>query len=357
MKKGIVFAILFLILTIPTGVALAAPPLGTVVAPGETVNNDVVLFDDDIRVEEGATVNGNVTLFNGSAYVAGTINGDLVLFNGNVEAAHTAVLNGECVLLNGTLKDDTDGSVRCTSVGNISNFIPALSNIPGLANILRSASHGAAVEAPQQVSFFANLMGAVLSSLLLGALAFVAGSLLPGHLGRVQSALRQKPVASGTVGVLTAVAIPSLIVILSVISAILLLVCIGILGFGLVLALGLALAAGLLFGWIAVGNLVGQWVARTMQWQDSRPAITAALGTMAITFFFNLLGGIPFVFGEGLIAFLLLSMGLGAVTLTQFGSKTYPIEAEPAIYMVEDEGKITAVLETLPVEDPNERKK
>lgn len=351
MKKITVLAILFLILLVPTGVALAAPPLNTVVASGETVNNEIVLFDDDLDVEEGATVNGNVTLFNGDAYVAGTINGDLVLFSGDLEAASTAVLNGQCVVMNGHVEDNTESGLRCTKVDNLSNFIPALSNLPGVASVWRSASSEVNVEMPQR-SFFANLAEAVVSGLLMGALAFVVGSLLPQHLGQVQHTIRQKPLASGAVGLLTAVAVPSLIAILSVISAILLLVCIGILGFGLVLALALGLAAGLLFGWIAVGNLVGQWLAGPLKLKDRRVAVTAALGTLIITFFINLLEGIPYIFGEGLISAIALFLGLGAVALTQFGSKMYPREAGTGVYVQEDEGKVTAVLDTLPMEDP-----
>lgn len=351
MKKITVLAILFLILLVPTGVALAAPPLNTVVASGETVNNEIVLFDDDLDVEEGATVNGNVTLFNGDAYVAGTINGDLVLFSGDLEAASTAVLNGQCVVMNGHVEDNTESGLRCTKVDNLSNFIPALSNLPGVASVWRSASSEGNVEMPQR-SFFANLAEAVVSGLLMGALAFVVGSLLPQHLGQVQHTIRQKPLASGAVGLLTAVAVPSLIAILSIISAVLLLVCIGILGFGLVLALALGLAAGLLFGWIAVGNLVGQWLAGPLKLKDRRVAVTAALGTLIITFFINLLEGIPYIFGEGLISAIALFLGLGAVALTQFGSKVYPREAGTGVYVQEDEGKVTAVLDTLPMEDP-----
>ncbi len=329
----------------------AAPPLDTVVESGETVNNDIVLFDDDLDVEEGATVIGNVTLFNGDAYVAGTINGDLVLFNGDLEARSTAVLNGECVLMNGNLDDNTESGLDCTKVDDLGNFIPALSNLPGLASILEAAPPEVNVEVSPGGGFFANLAEAVLSGLLMGALAFVVGSLLPDHLGQVQRTIRAKPVASGTVGVLTAVAVPSLIAILSIISAILLLVCIGILGFGLVLALALGLAAGLLFGWIAVGNLVGQWLAGPLKLKDRRVAVTAALGTLIITFLINLLEGIPYVIGEGVITAIALSLGLGAVALTQFGSKVYPSEGGPAVYVQEDEAKVTAVLDTLPVED------
>ena len=57
---------------------------------------------------------------------------------------------------------------------------------------------------------------------------------------------------------------------------------------------------------------------------------------------------LPFV--EGVIAFFIGAIGLGAVALTQFGRKPYPpgnLEVEYS----EDQVKVATVLETLPVED------
>ena len=79
-------------------------------------------------------------------------------------------------------------------------------------------------------------------------------------------------------------------------------------------------------------------------------ATTAVLGTMILTFVFGLLGAIPWVMGEGLVSFFAMCMGLGAVALTKFGTRNYPTVqiAEP------DDDKITAVLDTLPDEEPIE---
>ena len=352
MKRLTIIVILFLILAVPTGIVLAAPSLDTTVESGETVNNDVVLFDDSLDVAEGATVNGNVTLFNGDARVAGTINGDLVLFNGSLTAESTAVLNGDCVLMNGSLEDNTESGLDCTTVDDLSGFIPALSNIPGIAEMVRRNSSNVRVDIPHRDNFFTNFAQAVMSGLLMGALAFLVASLLPDHLNRVQTTLRKRPFASGAVGVLTGVAVPSLIALLSIVSAILLIICIGILGFGVIFVLGLGLAAGLLFGWIALGGLVGRLLAAPLKLEGRRTAVVTAVGTLILTFIFNLLGAIPFVFGEGLIKGIALAAGLGAVALTQFGMKNYPTGDDSGIHVYEDEAKVTAVLDTLPPEDP-----
>ena len=56
----------------------------------------------------------------------------------------------------------------------------------------------------------------------------------------------------------------------------------------------------------------------------------------------------------GLVSGIILFVGLGAVALTQFGTKPYPT-AEPDIVMPEDPDKVNIVLDTLP-DDPADLK-
>lgn len=345
MKRFSIVLGLLLLLFIPAGTALAAPPFDTIVATGETIPNDIVVFDGDVEVEEGATVKGSITVFNGNATIAGTVMGDLVLFNGNLDAASTAELTGDCVLLNGNLTDDTESGLGCTDFEGAPTFIPAalasLSELGDFTDFPGQARTEVTVTPPSPTNrFFTNLAEAVGSSLLLGFLAFVVASLLPEHLQRVEDTVQQKPVASGTVGLLTAVAVPSLVALLLPVSIILTLVCIGLLGFPIMFALMFGLAAGSLLGWVVVGYMVGKRLAGPLKLKSPTLPVTAALGTALLTFVIGLMG-----LGEGVITFLVVCVGLGATTLTKFGTRTYP-EVMP-----ENEAKVAAVLETLTVDD------
>lgn len=339
----IILGVLLLLLMIaPVSLVLAAPPFDTVVESGETIQNDVVLFDGDIEVAEGAVVNGNVTLFNGSASIAGTVKGDVVLFNGNLDAAETAEILGDCVLLNGNLNDATEAGLACTAVEGLSNLVPALASIGDLPVFSdlpgRSDVH---LRMPSPIArFFSNLAQAAARSLVLGFLAFVTASLLPHHLENVAGAVRRKPVATGVVGLLTAVAVPSLVALLLPVSIILLFVCIGLLGFPLMLALLLGLGAGALLGWITVGNMLGQRLAGPLKLRNQSLPVTAVVGTMVMTFAISLMG-----FGEGAVAFLVICVGLGGAALTKLGTKPYPLAR------ITNQQKVTTVLETLPVAD------
>lgn len=351
MKRLAVLLLLALLLAVPGGVVLAAPHFDTVVEADEVINNDVIVFDGDLEIEAGAVVNGDVIVFNGDVRLDGAVNGDIVLFNGNLEARETAVVSGECVLLNGALRDASAAGLRCTNVENL--------NLPGFFGRFPNMA-GSFVERDQWMpgrmtwsahaglaNFFGGLFQTIVSSLLFGLLAFVVASVLPDQLRRVQATVQQKPVASGVVGLLTAVAVPSLAALLVPVSIVLTFVCIGLLGFPIILVLLVGLVAAALLGWIALGTWLGERLAGPLQMKQRRLAGTAAIGTALLTFIFGLLGLIPFVFGEGLLTALALCVGLGAVALTQFGGKPYPRAAAGDGVQV-DADKVTAVLETLP---------
>jgi hypothetical protein len=360
-KHLFVLLIVLLITAVPMGSALAAPPFqdDTTVETGETIRNDVILFDGDLEVEDGGTITGDVVLFNGDADIAGTLKGDLVLFNGNLEADETAVIHGECLTFNGTIDDKTAAGLGCTSVENLP-IAPAIAGL--MSNISPQIDVGddsktfddiPVYEPPSPAErFVGGTFGAIARSLLFAALAFVVVAVAPTHLQEVESAVRGKPVAAGTVGFLTAIAVPALAAILAVISAILIIICIGFVGLAIVFAMLAALGIGALFGWIAMGDLLGQWLARRFGWHKMSPAVVAAVGTAILTFALGFLGAIPFTFGVGLVSMVISFIGLGAVALTKFGTQPYPlvrIVGEDDV----DDIKIQSVLETLPDEDNN----
>jgi hypothetical protein len=207
---------------------------------------------------------------------------------------------------------------------------------------------------PREITLFGFVGGvvrdvveAVGSSLMVGLLALIVAALLPNQLNQVSDVIVRKPVASGTVGVLTAMAGPFAIALLAAVSGVLILLCgLGLLGFPVVFVLSIALAFGFLLGWIAVGTLFGQRMAEALKLSNRSLPFAAALGTGLLTLLTSLIGVLPFL-GEligGLVVIVVGSAGLGAVALTKFGTRNYPLG-------LSNEEKVAAVLETLPVED------
>jgi hypothetical protein len=367
MKRVTLLLIVMLLLAIPISTAFAAPLLDTTVGENETVNNDVIVFDGDLMLEKGSVVNGDVIIFNGDVETAGTINGDLVIFNGDLNAAETASVSGDCVLLNGSVEDDSNKGISCTNIegrtisGWIEGIPPVAVNPKAVPDVATVPDVPAVSEPPtvpdvseradtprnsRSSNAGVDFLGVISSTILLGLLAFATGSVFPNHLQQVKVTAQKKPFASGVVGVLTSIAVPALAALLAVVSAVLTLICIGLLGFPIVLLMLLGLVAGALFGWIAIGTWVGD---KLFSNGKRSPAMKAALGTMILTVVLGLLGMmLPFV--EGIIAFVAGAVGLGAVALTQFGRKQYPPQGG-AIELTEDANKVANVLETLPVEE------
>lgn len=358
MKRLLLVSIVLLLLIAPSGTVLAEPFFDTVVEDGETVNNDVIVFDGDLEIEENGTVNGDVIVFNGDAAVDGTVNGDLVIFNGDLDAGTQAAINGDCVLLNGDVDNHSSANIRCTNIEGTAlpgiirgiQAVPAIPDDPAVPEVPDLPEMPAKPPVPETRTAsragnaFADFTRTLFSSILLGGLAFVVASAFPNHLQQVKSTMRKKPVASGAVGFLTAIAVPILVAILAVISAVLTIVCIGLLGFPIIMLILLALVAAAVMGWIAAGTWFGERLFRN---SERSLTIKAALGTFLFTFILGIVGMLTGGWLDVLLSIVIISIGLGAVALTQYGRKAYAGPAEPA-GVNEDADKISVVLDTLP---------
>lgn len=364
MKRLILVSVVLLLLTVPVGAVFAEPFFDTVVEEGERINNDVIVFDGDLEIQNGAEVNGDVIVFNGDAEVDGSINGDLVIFNGDLAAGEQAVIHGDCVILNGDVNNDSSSSIQCTNIEGaaLPGFVKGIPPVPVVPDIPAIPDLPDVPDAPppppvhdtrgpsRTGSAFADFMRTIASSLLLGGLAFVTASAFPNNLQKVKTTMRKKPVASGAVGFLTAMAVPIVVAILAVISAILTIVCIGLLGFPIILLILFAFIAAILMGWIAAGTWFGE---RLFRRKEHSLAMSAALGTFIMTFVLGLLGILTGGWLEGLLGIVITSIGLGAVALTQFGRRAYAGSVTPPAN--EDTDKINVVLGTLAddfAEDP-----
>jgi hypothetical protein len=382
MKRIITLFILLLIMVaaVPIGAAYADSLTDRIIKTGEEVNEDVAVYGGNLIIESGAVVNGDVlvfgghaeiggeidgdvAIFGGNAELTGVVDGDLVIFGGSLDVSPQAEVDGECALLGGSVSGDGQDNINCAAVGERFPFsftdsmnippippVPPVPAVPEVPPIPEPPTFHPPRVSP--VGRFFNGVGEIAGrSLMLGLLALVMAVLLPTQLNQVSDVIVRKPVASGTVGVLTAMAGPFAIAILAAISGILVLACgLGLLGFPIVMIASLALGFGLLLGWIAVGTLIGEQLAGAMKLTNRSLPVVAALGTVVLTLLASALSELPFLLGGPLwtiTALVIACAGLGAVALTKFGTRAYPVGAT-------NSDKIAAVLETLPVEDADE---
>jgi hypothetical protein len=361
MKKSLIaLALLLLLIAVPAGAAQAAPFQDRVIAAGEIVDEDLPIFDGSLVIEEGGVVNGDVLLFGGTLRLAGVVNGDvsifgggatllgqvhgdLVLIGGNVIASSSAEVQQECILVGGSIRGDGAAGLGCSAFGKEGLFaipgitfpeppeipvVPAKPAIPAVPAVPAPPIVPAIPERPDAGRpYVGEAAGAVVRGVVLAALAFLAAAIWPGQLDRVRLTAGARPGASGAVGLLTAIAGPSFIVLLTVLSIVLTFVCIGVLGYPIVLLLSVALGMAFLMGWIAIGVAVGRRLATFLNLSKPRLPAVAALGTFALTLASGLLAALPFFLGGWVWALLfaiIACVGLGAVTLTRFGTRPYP---------------------------------
>lgn len=312
---------------------------------GEVINDDIVLFGENLNIEADSTVNGDVVIFGGNATIAGSINGDLVVFGGHVELESAvsgdlfvlggdvvglegASTGGECLLMGGV----TSGDFGCTAVSGEPDFLADLDVFDEFVgdNFDETITvDDGGVYIDDSPSFAGTLFGSLFFAVFAALIAYGVASAVPQHLQRAEDVVRQKSIVSGVVGGLTAVSIPAILSIGFVISSVLILACgIGLLGYPVLLALGLLFGAGSVFGWVVLGRLGAE---RLGVMQHRSLAMQTAVGTLLLTFIVNAFDIVPVV-GD-LLSMAVLSVGLGATVLTRFGTRSYGL---PQGHVVED---------------------
>lgn len=350
LKKIIIILALF-VLAIPTA-AFASESDG-IIKDGETVNGDLTLYTST-TIEDGATVNGDVAVFGGTLDLFGTINGDLIVFagdavvegsvygnivviGGDLKLDSAATIDGSCALLGGDMEGTHDCFHPVSSELNLETFqdIATLGEFPAVP------TGNVHMESHRVIGFFSILISMVFTSLGVGGIAYLVAAAVPYRMYEVRSAVKNSPYAAGSIGVLTAIAGSSFLIITSLIWAPLLALLTLVCGLGILLGLAglFYLVTISLISWFSIGTLMAKRFGG--EWSD--PA-AAGIGTAALTFGLGMLGmwlpGLTI-----LLVFLLFCAGLGGVVLTKLGRQPYP--AQPDLL---NEIKINQVISTLPSE-------
>jgi len=253
------------------------------IARGETVQGDAIVLGGNVMVQAGGIVEGDVLALGGDIWVDGTVNGNVVSIGGIASASTRASINGQVFML-------------------------GRRGIRALPYPIQNARDAIATRTGKVVS------GAI-SALVMGLLAALAVTLAPTSLAHIRQAVTHFPITAGVIGLLS--------------------LAVGILAAGLMAAtcifIPLAVVAaallgvGAFLGWSALGLLLGGGILQVAGVDVERlPWVGALLGTMLLTAAVRLIVLAP---GGSIISLALgtltLSVGLGAVALTRFGSRPH----------------------------------
>lgn len=284
----------------------------TVVSATETVQS-VLMFACGGRISSGAHVTKDVVSFGGDVIVEGgaTIDHDLIVFGGNVTIEPEAVIEHDVVLFGGQSNIKPGAIVRGQTIFG-TGFAgwrgwavgPQLSGANGLSLVTNAIF---------------DLIRSLVTALALAVLGALTVIFLPKQTKQVGDTAQTAALPSLGVGCLTLIVWFSLFLLLVFASVILVITIIGIpLAVILLVVPPVALAVVWLFGWIAVGRLVGEKVLEAFKAREILPVVAVVIGVILLA----LLGAVPVI--GGLVSLFLGLLAVGAVVLTRFGTQPYP---------------------------------
>ncbi len=350
MKKimMVIALLLTLCVIVPAASVLADGPNGGavifgedfVLESGEVLKGDLIVFGGDVTLEKNSQVKGSVMATGGEAEIAGRVQGDVVVFGGDLELESTAFVGGDAAVFGGDLESEKGATVKGEMIEGLGRFplpfgplelpkipeLPELPEPPKAPEASKSPTPPTPYRPPRtprqftvgpcRETFFESTFGTlfgfiktVFVSLILTLLALLIVLFLPRQVVQVGDVVLNYPWQSLAWGLLT------LIVGVGLGTLLIATVCLSPLGALTWLAI---LIAGL-FGWVAIGLLVGEKLLAALKVEEPIPTVAAIIGVLLI----SLLAWSPccigflFVTGAG-------SMGLGAVVLTRFGTEDYP---------------------------------
>mgnify|MGYP005810448143 CR=1 FL=1 len=258
---------------------------------GETLNHDLTVVGGNVTLEQNSTVNGNVAVLGGNVTADGQIKGDLTVMGGAVNLNNHAVIQGTLNAIGGSVYRASGAVVegQTNNRNSGSNILPTM-------------------RAPvPQNNDLASPLRVIFQSLALAALAIVVTLFAPNLMLRAGHTAQFAPAASGGVGCLT-------LIVLVVMTITIILIPVSLLGF-------IAAALAILFGWMAIGLLVGRQFAILMKRPWSDP-VSAGVGTLFVTLLVGSLNIIPLI--GWIVGVLVGLIGLGAVILSRAGTQIYP---------------------------------
>jgi hypothetical protein len=92
----------------------------------------------------------------------------------------------------------------------------------------------------------------------------------------------------------------------------------------------------IVFGWLALGAVVGARLATALNLRSVSPALATAFGTFLLSLVMGVVGYVACL--GAIVEIIFAAIGLGAVVLTRFGTRPYlpggePTPAQPATSM------------------------
>ncbi|HMR66521.1 MAG TPA: polymer-forming cytoskeletal protein [Anaerolineae bacterium] len=301
-----------------------------------TVEGDMFVFGGTLTIEPGSTVEGDLAVFGGNVDVDGTVKGDLGVVGGNASLSETAVVEGDIGTVGGNVSR-AEGSRIEGDVQDLNRFQYDRGDDDDDDEAFESWDHRSEYREPSFFGWVGMVIGDVFWNvaliIVLGLIAWLVAAFLPDQMYTV----RQTVTSSGLASLLTGLGTSVVALILVPVGILLMItICLAIVPILAYVALGIAA----LFGWIVIGQLVGERLIVASGRSQPSLVMSSIVGVAVLTIVANMPGISEFPFIGwlfGLVGFLVwlvaIWLGLGAVILTRFGTRSYPVTpSQPSSY-------------------------
>lgn len=241
------------------------------VKSGGRITGALVVMSGDVEIEEGAGVDGDVTVYSGDVRIDGRVGGNVSVMSGNVSLDDSARVEGDVSVLSGRIRRDDGAYVGGNVVQRPGLRAPA-TVAPSLAPGMVQADAPRTNLLGSVLGFIARVIGAVVLTGVVAALAAVLYTVWPTQVARARATLDEQRPFSFVVGLFGNLTVLFLAGILTVT------ICLS----PLALILVLALAAVNLIGWTVASQIVGERVVKLLN-QEVQPVLTIVVGAVLLT--------------------------------------------------------------------------
>jgi cytoskeletal protein CcmA (bactofilin family) len=311
--------VLCLLITVPVFAQTPQPGTGTTyegdkliiantfrLENGDVLNGNLVVIGSTVTIAETAQLNGDVVIVGGTLTTEGTVTGNMVIIGGAVTLDDTAAVNGDIVSTGATLKQSPLASVS----GSITEQTPSEWNFDDKNTVGFPFQTGSA--------YLTQFLTACLEALGLAVLAVIIGLFLPAQTKRVSDTIVKEPLVTGGVGLLTVFCAPIAMVLISI----------TIILIPITVLAAIVLSLAVLYGWIAVGNEIGERIGRLFHAEWPVP-VSSGIGVLLISLVVGTMNLLPCL--GWIVGFIIIILGLGAVVSSRFGSSKYANKLAQAV--------------------------
>jgi len=272
----------------------------------QNLNGELAVIGGTVFLKPGSTINGDIAVIGGVIEIEGVVNGDIQALGGTISLMKTARITGSVYNFSTNLSQADGAVIEGQQIASLPfDFDFGDFNVPNTPGIPKT-------ETSNGLGIIGKFLWAILQVLAMGALAMIVVLIAPKPTDRVSRSINKQPFVHWGIGLLTSFTAPALFLVLIVTIILIPLSIIGIIIYSITM----------LFGWIALGYTIGKKLFATNS-QSLSPALLAGLGTILLTAIARLGAVIPCV--GWLIGAVLSLFGLGAVILTRFGTRDYPV--------------------------------